>query len=387
MASQMQRTRARVGVSAVFVGHAVISGSWASRVPAIKHSLHLSDAQLGVALLGVAGGTLAGGRLGGFIVARVGARAVVRVGLPLLGVALVLAGVAPNQAALTAALVAFGVLAAVVDVAMNIEAVLVERLGLRPLMSGFHGLWSAGLLAGALLGAAAAAAGVSPVAQFVVVAVAVAAISAPLLTRLPERAAAHTRGGRARTRWTLAVFVFGLMTFSSFFAEGVVISWSAVFLHDRAEASAAVAAIGFAGFSLGMTISRLTGDRWVAAFGPVRLVLTSTVLAATGLALALIFPVPVVVVLGLTLVGIGLGPVVPTIVSAIGGAGAGAIEGVVARVFTLGYVGGFTGPALIGVVAGWIGLRAALLIPLGLIIYIASASGRVATAPGGPSKA
>ena len=383
MVSTLSRNRARAGVSAAFIGHAVVSGSWAARVPAIKSSLGLSDTQLGLALLGIAIGTLAGGRLGGVIAGRVGARQTVRVGVPLFGLTLFLAALAPNLATLAAVLVVFGVLASVVDVAMNIEAVVVERDQDRPLMSGFHGLWSVGLLVGALIGAAAAAAGIGPALQFGIMAIAVAAATAGLLARLPDRAGDEPDDRAPAAGWSLAIVLFGLILFSSFFAEGVASNWSAVYLHDRVASGAAVAAIGFAGFSLGMTLSRLFGDRVIAVFGPVRVVLTSTLMAAAGLTAAVVFPVPIVGVIGFTLLGLGLGPVVPTAVSAAGRAGLGTDESVVSRVFTLGYFGGVSGPAVIGLIAGRIGLRAALIIPICLVLYIASSARRLAPGAGG----
>ncbi len=176
--------------------------------------------------------------------------------------------------------------------------------------------------------------------------------------------------------------LLGLIAFCSFFAEGAAADWSAVFLRDQAAASAAVAAIGFAGFSLGMAGSRLIGNQLTTAFGPVRVVLTSTVIAAAGLALALVVPIPATGVIGFTLLGAGLGPVVPTVVSAAAGAGLGSLENVVSRVFTIGYFGGVSGPAVIGFTAGQIGLRAALVVPLCLVTYIATVSGRLSPAAG-----
>jgi hypothetical protein len=46
-------------------------------------------------------------------------------------------------------------------------------------------------------------------------------------------------------------------------------------------------------------------------------------------------------------------------------------------VLLLGYTGSIAGPAAIGVVAGAATLRAALLIPLGLILCIGLAAGRL----------
>ncbi len=301
--------------------------------------------------------------------------------MPVLAAALVLAAVAGDQATLTAALVALGVTAAVVDVAMNAEAVVVERARGRPLMSGFHGFWSVGLMAGAVAGIGAAALDLRPVVHFALAAAVVAAGSAPFLARLPHRSI-PSRTDDAAGGWSPKLVVLGLIAFSSFFAEGAAADWSAVYLRDRADAGAAVAAAAFASFSLAMAASRLAGDRLAAGFGPVRLARAASVTAGLGLALALLVPTSAAGLLGFALLGAGIAPIVPTVISAAGGARLGTPEGVVSRVFAVGYVGGIIGPAVIGFTAGQIGLRAALVIPICLIALIAIASGRLATAAG-----
>src|SRR5690349_15219679 len=177
MARFLDRHGGRVAVATAFMAHSLIGGSWASRIPAIKHSLDLTDGQLGVALFGMAAGTLMGGRAGA-AAARLGPRRVVRAGMPIFAAILVVAPLAGSLAVLTATMVAFGVVAAMVDISMNAEAVVVERAAARPLMSGFHGMWSPGLLGGALGGVAGAALDARPVVQFAIMAAAVAVGSA-----------------------------------------------------------------------------------------------------------------------------------------------------------------------------------------------------------------
>ena len=256
MAAGFSGDRARVGVAVAFLGHAVIFGTWASRVPAVKHALGLSDAELGLAFFGMAAGTLMGSRMGGALASRVGAWRVVRVGLPVLAAALILAAAAGDQATFTAALVGLGTTAAVVDVAMNSEAVVVERVRGQPLMSGFHGFWSIGLMVGAVAGIGAAALDLRPVVHFALAAAIVAAGSAPFLARLPHRSV-PSRTADAAGGWSPKLVVLGLIGFCSFFAEGAAADWSAVYLRDRAGAGAAVAAAAFASFSLAMAVSRL----------------------------------------------------------------------------------------------------------------------------------
>src|SRR5690349_12103203 len=337
-------TGPRLAVSTAFFVHAMISGSFAGRVPAIKHGLGISDAQLGLALFCAALGTLIGGRVGGVLAARVGARRLVRLGIPVFACLLVTIALAGSLAVLAVLLFVNGLVAAAVDIGFNAEAVVVEREHGRPLMSGFHGMWSTGLLAGGAVAIAAAAADLSPTAHFTLVAVVVIVGSAPLLAKLPRRDPPPRHESRA-DRWSWAVIVLGFLTFASFFAEGAAADWSAVYLHDRAGAGAALAAAAFASFSLAMAASRLSGDALALRIGPVRLVRIGSLIAGAGLAIALAAPTPGGGLIGFALFGIGLGPLVPIVISAAGGARLGTTEGVVSRIYTLGYAGSVVGPA------------------------------------------
>ena len=119
----------------------------------------------------------------------------VRLGIPLFASLLVCTALAGSLVVLAGVLFVYGVVAAAVDVSMNAEGVVVERAYARPLMSGFHGMWSVGLLAGAVVAIGAAALGVRPAAHFTFVAVSVVVASARLLAGLPRRDG-HASGAR-----------------------------------------------------------------------------------------------------------------------------------------------------------------------------------------------
>jgi hypothetical protein len=369
-------------VGAAFGLHAALYGTWAGRVPAIKHALGLSDAALGAALFGMAAGTLLGSWWGGGLARRFGPARVVRTAMPGMAAALVASAFAGDLAVLAATLFCFGTLGAIVDVAMNTSAVGVERSLERPLMSGFHGAWSVGLLLGAVGASAAAAVGAGPRAHFAVVAALVALAGVTLLAGLPAPAAPPPSATHARAPWSAELVILGAIAFCSFFAEGAAADWSAVYMHDRAGAGPAVAAAAFAGFSVAMAGSRLAGDRLAAVVGPAALARRAAITAAAGLGLALAVPVPGAGIAGFALMGAGLAPIVPLVVSAAGAAAHG-VETAVSRVFLLAYSGSIAGPAAIGFAAGHVALRAALLIPLGLIVCVVLGASRVERAAGG----
>jgi MFS family permease len=372
--------RPRRSTAAVFLVQAAIGGTLAPRIPAIKSGLGLGDGQLGIALTGFAAGLFAGTRIAAWLVDRYGSRRVVQVGLPLLAVGLAGPALAGGLATLTIALVPFGILAGLVDVAMNAQAVQVERAARRPIMASLHGFWSVGLLASSGIAAGLAAAGVS-VRTNLVVAAAVLTVLSLLVPRglLRDARSERTRDSR-RGRVALAVLALGIIGFCSFLGEGAAADWSGVYLHEDAGSSAALAALAFTAFAVGMVLSRFSADRLSARFGPVAVVRTGGIVAGLGLAVGLVIVEVPAVLVAFGLLGLGLAPIVPTVFSAAGNLSGGSWA--LGWVVTMSYVGMVLGPAVIGALAHGIGLRAGLVIPAALALVAAALAGFARTAAG-----
>jgi MFS family permease len=378
--------RARRSISMTFLLHAAVTGTWAPRVPALKAQAGLGDGELGLALFGMAAGLLAGTRSAGGPVDSYGSRPILRAGLPALCVTLVLPGLAHGLVTLGLAFFALGFASGLLDVAMNAQGVTVERRLGRPILNGLHGLWSVGLGIGAGGAALAAAAGGAAVVHFAVVAGLIALLSGPSLRSLlggrARDAGGVEEGGEAGAGlWSWAVLLLGAISFCSFIGEGAAADWSAVYLQESLGTSPAVAATGFAAFSVAMAASRFAGDRLVAVLGPVRLVRLAGLTAALGLGTGLVVHEPAPAVAGFALVGAGLGPVVPIAFSAAGRIGGSASGRVLARVVTFGYAGSVLGPLLVGGVAELTSLRLALFLPVGLALLIAAGARWVAPTP------
>src|ERR687894_2204083 len=165
-ASERRARRARVGAAACFLLTGVISASWASRVPAIKGGLSLSDGEFAIALLGLEAGAVVGLQLGGLVVPRTGSRKALIASLLASSGALLGPAVAPSLLVLAASLFLFAALNSVVDVAMNAQGVAVQRLMGRPVLSGMHAMHSLGGVLGAGAGALAARLGATPPQHF-----------------------------------------------------------------------------------------------------------------------------------------------------------------------------------------------------------------------------
>ena len=379
--------RARFSVAATFGIHGFVSGSWATRIPALKDDLALDDGDLGIALTGLAVGLFLGTRLTGRPVGRAGTRIPIRVVLPLMCVSLIGPALATNLAGLTVAFAFLGLWSGFLDVVMNLNAVVVERDYRRPIMSGLHGMWSGGLLAGSSVGALAAALGGGVQVHFGAVALVLAPLAVVttrglLVTGSDGEPSAAGGGSGARDALRVApVLLLGGIAFSSFSAEGAAADWSAVYVHETVGAGQGVAGLAFTAFSLGMIASRFAADALSARFGPVFVVRAGALLAAGGLTLALVVPSRPTGIVGFLLFGIGLAPIVPITFSAAGGDGRDRRG--LSWVVTIAYVGAVTGPAVIGFTADTLSLRAALGFPVLLALTASALAFAVASAPGG----
>ena len=253
-ASPARLRQARISLAAGFFVYGAVVGTWAARIPAIKADAGLGEGELGTALLGMAAGTLAGARLGAWPVERFGSSRTTRAATAILCASLVGPALAGDLAGLVVALVAFGVAGGILDVAINANAVAVERAYRRPLLSGLHGFWSLGGLAGAAAGGLAAGLGASPLLHFGVAALVLGAAGTAVLGGLVDGTAGHvsraspSTGAGGRTLWSAAVLLLGLVGFSSYAAEGAAADWSAVYLREDLLASPGLAAAGFAAF-------------------------------------------------------------------------------------------------------------------------------------------
>lgn len=373
----------RRAVSVAFLAFGIVGGSFVPRLPAVKDHLHLTDGQVGDALLIFAVGAVVGATVARFLLGS-GARRFVRAGTPVLAIALVTLGLAANLPQLVVGMLLNGLCAGVLDVLENAQGAELERLAARPMINGFHAFWSLGAVVGSLMAGVAAYFAIAPVAQFAAVAAVVAVASAWFLRDLPD-----TRSGAARVAppgagrlWlTGPVVAVAVVSLAGFLVEGGTADWSTLYLRDLSHVNPGVAAAGYGGFMLAAMLTRFRADRLTARTSTVIVVRLGALLGAGGLALAIAFPALAGAATGFALVGIGTAVILPLAFAA--GANLGASGTALAVVMSSGYAGSVVGPALIGHAADHFGLRVAMLIPLAGALTIALLAGNLR--PGAPT--
>jgi predicted MFS family arabinose efflux permease len=378
------RTRkARVGAAACFLLTGFVFATFASRVPAVKGNLGITDGQLAIGFVGLNAGAILGLQLGGMLVPRTGSRPALVVGLLVFAGALLLPAFVPNLPMLVAALFLLAVFNSVVDVAMNAQGVTVQRLMGRPVLSGMHAMHSLGGVLGAGAGALAAHLDAEPPVHFLAAA-AVAGMACLVVSPflLPSREDAEdgpSEDGHGAVAgvsewfrgWSLPVAVLGALAFCFTLAEGAALDWSAVYVSDTLGGSASLGAAGLGVFLAAVTLGRLAGDRLVSRFGAVRVFWVGAVTAGAGFGGALLMNTPAGGVVGLGLLGAGIANALPLAIGAGGNAPGEAPATAAARVSTFAYLGSFAGPALIGGLAALWNLPLALALPVMLVLATA----------------
>lgn len=363
---------ARGATLAAFFLAGFVLAAWAPLVPYAKARAGLGDGELGLLLLCLGAGSLVAMPLAGLLAQRLGCRLVILAAALVASAALPVLATASGFAALAGALAAFGAGIGAIDVAANIQAVAVERARARPMMSGFHGFFSVGGMAGAGGVSLMLWLGATPL----VAALAAGAINLALLAGFARGLMAD--GGAADAPFFVMphglIVVIGLLCFVVFLAEGAMLDWSAVFLTALRGVDPSRAGLGYAAFALAMTVGRLSGDRVVARLGGPAVMIAGGVTAASGLALAILVPVAGAALAGFAMVGLGASNIVPVLYSVLGRQTVMPAPLAVAAVTTVGYAGILAGPALIGFVAAASSLAVAFaLVALSLLVVASSA--------------
>ena len=348
--------------------------AWAPLVPYAKERAGLDEATLGLLLLCLGVGSILAMPMAGVLASRFGCRRVLSGGTLLICLALPLLATVSSVPLLMATLFLFGAGLGTVDSTVNLQAVIVERASGKTMMSGFHGLFSLGGIAGAAGVSALLGLGLSPLGAMLVVIVILLAALAKAAPHL--LAYGSERSGPAFAVPHGVVLLIGSLCFVVFLAEGAALDWSAVFLVSERGLETAYAGLGYAAFALTMTVGRLTGDGIVRRLGATRVIVFGGTLAAAGLLLTVLVPAWEAALLGYALLGAGCSNIVPVLYTAVGKQTVMPESIAVPAITTLGYAGILAGPAVIGFIAHGSSLSFAFVL-IALLLLAVAITGKV----------
>ncbi|TPI50368.1 MFS transporter [Mesorhizobium sp. B3-1-7] len=344
-------TRGRWAVAGIFLANGFLTGSWAPQIPVFLARLDITRFTLGLLILLFGVGAVIAMTWCGHLISRHGSRTVTRWFGICGSFGLLIVALAPNVPLAAIAMLVFGGSIGGMDVAMNSNAVVVERRLSRAIMSSSHGFWSLGGFAGGALGGYSIQNyGYLPHAV-VVTAIAFAVIAFAIRYLVADdkpQAVEHQKFTLPRHT---AVYLVGLMALLTMISEGAVLDWAALFLHQELGADLAVAGLAYAAFSGVMALMRFLGDGVRNRFGAVATLRGSALVAATGMLVAGLSPSPYLAIAAFAFCGFGIANMVPILFSA-GGNQEGMSSGTgMSVVTTMGYSGILVAPSAIGFVA------------------------------------
>ncbi|HGM6995670.1 MFS transporter [Serratia ureilytica] len=372
--------RRQIATRAIFFLAGLGMAAWAPLIPFVKARLGIDDGALGLLLFCLAAGSMAIMPFAGYLIAKLGCRAVLLGAGALLCIDLPLLALLDAPLLMGAALGVFGAVNGIMDVAMNSQAIIVERESGQAKMSGFHGFYSLGGIAGAGGVSLLLLAGLAPVQVIGLIALLIAIL---LLIVAGDLLAHGGIGERRRggARWALAhgkILFIALLCFFVFLTEGAMLDWSALFLHAERGVAKSQAGIGFTLYAVAVACGRLYGDRLIGAIGRFRTLLLGSLCAAAGVLLTVTVPLASAAFGGLMLAGLGIANIVPILFNAVGNQKQVPPGQAFPAVTLVGYLGLLTGPALIGFIANYTSLALAFGCTL-LCLLLVSISAKAVT--------
>ena len=374
---EIQLSAQRLSTRFSFFGLGFATAAWAPLIPFAQQRLHFNHADFGLLLLCSGLGAMLAMPATGKIVQRVGCRVPIGFALLLLAVLLPSLSLWTTPLMMAITLFLFGTAAGSLGVALNIQAVVVEKNSLKSLMSGFHGMASLGGLAGVLTITALLALSISSVMSAFAVSlllVIIIFLSVPYSIKAVENTSLEAsskvkKSIRQRLPQPLIILI-GIACFIIFMTEGAAMDWSGIYLTQQYGVNTAFAGLAYTFFAIAMTTGRFTGHYLIRYFGEKKLLTYSAICATLGLALVSIAPYWWLVLVGYTLVGTGCSNIVPIMFSRAGRQTVMPSAVALSCVSTMAYTGILVGPAFIGMVSELIGLSTVFMALSGLLLLI-----------------
>lgn len=343
------------------------TAAWAPLIPFAQQRLNLNHADFGLLLLCMGIGSMMAMPATGALVKRWGCRPLIALALMLLMVLLPSLTMWSSIVTMAVALFVFGSAAGCLGVAINLQAVVVEKHSLRALMSSFHGMCSLGGLTGAMLVTALLAVGLSPLMStlsVVMILLVIGGVAIPsCLTSFEQDEKPHedtTQAPKKFYRPDGIILLIGMMCFIAFLSEGAAMDWGGIYLTSKYQLNPAFAGLAYTFFALSMTTGRFAGHVLLKQWGEKNIVTYSAIVAAIGMAIIVTAPVWQVVILGYALLGLGCSNIVPVMFSRVGRQNNMPKAAALSLVSTIAYTGSLSGPALIGLIGEWTGLSTVL---------------------------
>lgn len=359
----------------------LVMASWATRTPAIRDTLSVSTAGMGIVLFGLSIGSMSGILCSGWLVKRFGTHTIIRSGMALmvtgmLGMGVALSLSSPLLFALGLAVLGVGLGSS--EVAMNVEGAIVEGLMKKTVLPMMHGFYSLGTLAGAGIGMSFTAINFVAFGHLLLIgllvivpiAVAIRAIPHGVGKDNPANNAANSTEPHPPFYKDVQLLLIGTIVLAMAFAEGSANDWLPLLMVDGHGFSPTSGSLIYVGFTLGMTVGRFTGGWFIDRYSRVTVVRACALMGILGIGMIVFIDNPLLAGVSVILWGLGTSLGFPLTISAAGDTGPDPATRV-SVVAACGYVAFLVGPPLLGFLGEHYGLRTAMLVVLALMVVAA----------------
>ncbi|MGX5698552.1 MFS transporter [Acinetobacter kookii] len=357
-----QHSAQRLSTLLSFFSLGLSTAAWAPLIPYAQQRLHLNHADFGTLLLCIGAGSMLAMPATGLLIQKAGCRAIISVAVLLLLMVLPTFALTSSILIMAIALFLFGTAAGSLGVAINLQAVIVEKNSAKSMMSQFHGMCSLGGLTGVMTVTALLAAGVSPLMSALVICLLLVVLSILAvpnsLSIIEKEQKTDTAEAESKTKKLPSplIILMGLVCFIAFLSEGSAMDWSGIYLINEYGVKPALAGLAYTCFAIAMTSGRFAGQYLIKALGEKNIIIYSAICAALGLFTVVVAPHWIVVLLGYALLGLGCSNIVPVMFSRVGRQNVMSKAAALSCVSTMAYTGSLLGPALVGISSEMMGL-------------------------------
>ncbi|MBD3589696.1 MFS transporter [Bacteroides sp. GM023] len=398
------KERIRFAILTFFFAQGLCMASWASRIPDFKDIFAANYAfYWGLILFMIPVGKFVAIPLAGYLVSKLGSRSMVQVSIIGYASALLCVGLAHEVYLLGFLLFCFGVFWNLCDISFNTQGIEVERLYGKTIMATFHGGWSLGACAGALIGFVMILTGVSPVWHYALIFLIILIIALSGRKYLQDSMSQEVevpgtdKTGTDKEEATrkapngfrllfqkpeMLLLQLGLVGLFALIVESAMFDWSAVYFESVVHVPKSLQ-IGFLVFMVMMATGRFLTNYAYQLWGKKRVLQLAGSFICIGFFVSALLggvfesmAMKVIInSLGFMLVGLGISCIVPTLYSFVGAKSKTPVSIALTILSSISFIGSLIAPLLIGAISQAFDIRVAYMIIGilgGCIVFIVS---------------
>lgn len=354
-----QRVKQRIALSTFFFLSGFGFSTWTSRIPTIKESLGLNEAELGSILLVMPLASLISLPLSGFLVSRFETRVPLITAFICYALSLYFIAFTTSVPLFIASIFMVAFFMRIVNISINTQSITLQGLFEKKINGSFHAMWSLGGIAGVGFTTLMVMAGVNMPSHFLIY----LCLSLPA-SYLAFRYLIRNDQSTSRNKLILSkpdpyIMSLGFIILCAALCEGSMFDWSGVYFREVVQTD--VFTLGYLFFMICMTLSRWVSDWVTHEIGFKKTFVLCASLIASGIALAVAFPSFYPSLIGFSMVGLGAAPIVPMALLQAGASKKYSPGIAVSIISTYSTTGMLIGPPIIGYLAHAFHLRISFL--------------------------